>query len=139
MGYSNYNNYNQATPAPKPPVITQENYYDKAGEVIKTLKTDKFGKYALTTSQIRNLLAMVNEIYNDLIAEENVDKERFILKVNKLKTRMTYEIGRKNEIKDFMNKSGLLDMATAEKSKFMLFHNYFEALVAFHKFYGGKD
>ena len=46
--------------------INKENYVDVAEEVILNLKKNN-NKYILTTSQIRNILSMVNEIYNEAI------------------------------------------------------------------------
>lgn len=123
----------------QPPCVTKDNYYDEAKVVINSLVKNNEGKFILTTSQIRNLLSMVNEIYNELISEDVFRQDHFTAKINKLKVRMTYESGRKSEVKDFIDKSGLLTMLKTDNTEFMLFHNYFEALVAFHKFYGGKD
>jgi CRISPR-associated protein Csm2 len=125
--------------------ITKENYYDEAKQVMETLK-DGTGRIALTTSQIRNLFAMASEIYNEIY--DPVIEGKLIEKINKLRTRMTYEMGRNPTTGDFIRKSGLLNFLNRVKSEkeakkaketFVLFHNYFEALVAFHKFYGGKD
>ena len=49
--------------------IEKSNYVDKAEEVIKGLRIkDKNGKLilTLTTSKIRNILAMVSELYNEV-------------------------------------------------------------------------
>ena len=46
--------------------INKENYVDQAEQVIKNLMTDRKGNITLTTSKIRNILAMVSEIYNEV-------------------------------------------------------------------------
>mgnify|MGYP005786621645 FL=1 len=45
-------------------------------------------------------------------------------------------------MKDFVETARILDILKeirGEKENFLLFARYMEALVAFHKFYGGKD
>lgn len=49
--------------------INKENYVDQAEQVIKNLMTDRKGNITLTTSKIRNILAMVSEIYNEVVHE----------------------------------------------------------------------
>ena len=53
--------------------INKENYVDQAEQVIKNLMTDRKGNITLTTSKIRNILAMVSEIYNEVVH----DQEKF--------------------------------------------------------------
>ena len=60
--------------------------------------------------------------------------------------RFVYEVGRDprgyNGVKDFVNKSKIIeciDQIGSDKEKFLLFCKYMEALVAYHKYYGGRD
>jgi len=57
--------------------INHENYVDEAEKVIKSLSTDKKGNLLLTTSKIRNILSMINDIYNDTLhyKEDKIDNE----------------------------------------------------------------
>ena len=55
--------------------INKLNYVDHAEKVIETLARDKKGNIKLTTSKIRNILAMVSEIYNEVVHESG-DKVR---------------------------------------------------------------
>lgn len=128
-------------------VITEGNYVDRAESVILELKNkkDKKGKTVqmVTTSKIRNLLAMTADIYNDVIAQSDeklTDDQKS--RIEYLKIRIIYESGREERVKDLVEESGMRKMIEAigdEKKKFLLFSKYMEALVAFHKFYGGKD
>lgn len=130
--------------------INNLNYLDKAEEVISKLKRNKYGNIELTTSKIRNILAMISEIYNEVIHESG-DKlsQESQERIQYLRLRITYEAGReqvrKNEVgavKDFVEQSELLEMLKRignNKSKFLLFARYFEALVAYHRYQGGKD
>lgn len=123
--------------------INNLNYVDQAEEVISKLAKDKRGNIKLTTSKIRNILAMVSEIYNEVIHEsgEKLSQESQE-RIQYLRLRITYEAGREQDVKDFVKNSGLLLMLKKiknDKSEFLLFCRYIEALVAYHRFQGGKD
>ena len=128
--------------------ISESGYVDEAEKVITKLKgkvNPKTGKEItmVTTSQIRNLLAMSADIYNNVLAckGEKLDdstKER----IEYLRIRFVYESGRYPRVKDFVNEARILDILkeiNGSKANYILFSHYMEALVAFHKYYGGKD
>lgn len=123
--------------------INNLNYVDQAEKVISKLTRDKWGNIKLTTSKIRNILAMVSEIYNEVIHEsgEKLSQESQE-RIQYLRLRITYEAGREKDVEDFVKNSGLLLMLKKirnDKSEFLLFCRYIEALVAYHRFQGGKD
>lgn len=129
--------------------ITKQNYVDVAEEVIKKLrKPDKKEgfKLALTTSKIRNILSMVSELYTDAQhAREKTLSEDMVGRVQYLRMRIAYEAGREgreNAVKEFVNTAELLPRISEignSRQKLLLFCNYMEALVAYHKFYGGRE
>ena len=71
------------------------------------------------------------------------------MEIKFLKVKLAYQIGRAdagrnkpNPVRDFADKSGLIteiDKIGNSLGKYENFARYVEALVAFHKFYGGKD
>ena len=126
--------------------LANETYVDEAEAVIKALK-DHDGKLKLTTSKIRNLLAMSSEILNKVNNElgktgssspvsAEIGKELGYLRV-----RTVYECGREQSVSDFAEVSNLLkylkDVKTLGDAE--LFCHYMEALVAFHRYHGGRD
>jgi CRISPR-associated protein Csm2 len=120
-----------------------QDYTARAESVIKELK-DKERQYRnFTTSKIRNILAMVNEIYNDIQAERDETlSENIQERILHLKVRLVYECGREEIIKKFYEKAGLQKMLSDignSRKKFIAFTRYMEALVAYHLFYGGSD
>lgn len=123
--------------------INKLNYVDHAEKVIETLARDRKGHIKLTTSKIRNILAMVSEIYNEVVHESgNKLSEKSQERIQYLRLRITYEAGREPDVKDFVNNSRLLEELKnigESKSKFLLFCKYIEALVAYHRFSGGRD
>ena len=120
--------------------INKENYVDQAEQVIKNLMTDRKGNITLTTSKIRNILAMVSEIYNEVVHEsgevlssESQERIQYL--------RIVYESGRETSVKDFVQKAKILEelkKVKDSKSQFLLFCRYMEALVAYRKF-SGRD
>ena len=119
--------------------LTSENYVDEAEKVIKTLiEKDRNGRNVirLTTSKIRGILSLVTELYNDIIHESsNKLGEEYVERIQYLRLRIAYEA-------EFVKKSNLLGYVKQikdSKKLFLLFTKYVEALVAYHKYYGGKD
>lgn len=128
------------------PALTGENYADLAEKVIKNLKTDKNDpnktRSMLTTSQIRNLLAMTTDIYNDVqnIQGTKLD-EKIVERINYLRVRFAYEAGRDPKVGEFVKEAHIIRYIKLihDKNAYILFSRYMEALVAYHRYYGGKD
>ena len=130
-------------------LINENNYVDFAEETIKKLTkpVEKNGKLSspkiVSTSKIRNLLAMVSDIYND-VNVLNVDKlpDEIIGQINYMKVRFYYEAGREDSVKKLFETSKvfeIIDEIGNSKKNYILFSKYMEALVAFRKYYGGAD
>ena len=119
---------------------------DKVENTIKELKTKKNqrGKPIglLTVSQIRNLLAMSADIINEVLEypEENLSEE-LLDRVSYLTVRFYYEAGRDEKVKSFIETAKLLPFLKGIKTRkqYIQYYQYMEALVAFHKYHGGKD
>lgn len=132
-------------------LINEENYVEKAEKAIKKLKTeikDKKGRPVnmVTTSQIRNLLSVSADIYNEIMNDsvEKGDKLPAELcgRINYLKVRFIYEAGRDPKVRNFVETSEILkilDSIQGSRKNYLLFSRYMEALVAFHRYYDGKD
>ncbi len=126
--------------------IDKLNYVDKAEQVIKSLqKENRYGEkeLKLTTSKIRNILSMVSEIYNDTVHSKEASLSTDMRsRVQYLKMRVAYEAGRDRDVEEFVKKAQILEIINetgTSKENLILFCNYMEALVAYHKFLGGKD
>lgn len=126
--------------------ITDEDYVDKAEAVIKgMIVKDKYGKiqHPISTSQIRNILAMTSDIYNDVMNEKNEKLSRDICsRIQYLRVQITYAAGRDPKVKNFVDKAEILEnlkSINGSRKNFILFSHYMEALVAFQRYYGGKD
>lgn len=127
-------------------LLNNENFVDLAEKAIKSLDHEKDDRgrpvRVVTTSQIRNLLAMTSDIYNEvmLLRQENLDDE-LKGRISYLRVRCLYEAGRENSVKAFVQNSSLLDILPTinTKSDYVLFNHYMEALIAWHKYCHGKD
>lgn len=136
MSY-NSQQYGRQETAKKIVVLTDQNYVDEADRIMKNLNT------RLTTSKIRSILTMVSDIYNDVrrSRQEKLDSQ-MQSRVQYLRLHIAYEAGRDKDVKTFVSEAGLLEQIKAigdDKTKLIRFCHYMEALVAYHRFYGGKD
>ena len=127
--------------------LNDATYVDQAEKVILDLKnqTDNRGKpvQMVTTSKIRNILSMAADIYDNAMQSNSNELNADVAsRIEYLRVRMIYEAGRERTVKDFVEKSHLLDyckMIGADKKRYIMFYRYLEALIAFHKFNGGKE
>lgn len=129
-------------------ILDEQKYVDKAEAVMKEIAVmkDKKGYLIIkkiTTSKIRNLLAMSADIYNEVVDSDEQLGEDVKARIEYMRVRFIYEAGRNpNDVKVFIDEAQILDAIKeikGSKKRFILFNHYMEALVAFHKFYGGKD
>lgn len=117
-------------------VLNDSNYVDCAEKAINNLKQDKT---VITLNQIRKILSLNSEIYNDVInlKEENERlSEEIVGRINYLKVRILYDCGREKTVKNFEAQTHLIKHIDEvrrknQKKYYLLFSQYLEALVAF--------
>ena len=116
--------------------IDEENYADHADKIMKERETD-FPK--LTTTKLRNIYGQIMNLQARVNCKE--DFEKSTSDIQYLKVKMAYEIGREDSVKRFMEKTDLMEILGQVKSfeHFILYCRYAESLVAYFKYYGGKD
>lgn len=132
--------------------IKENDYVDIAEKVIINLakNKDKYGNTKMvTTSKLRNLLAMSADIYNEVLVSDEKLSEDLISRIDYLRVRFIYEYGRDNkgnsykgDLQKFIDDAKILDILkeiNGSKKNYILFYHYMEALVAFHKYNGGRD
>lgn len=121
----------------------------EAEKAIKKLQyKDRYNKIDVTTSQIRKFLTAVNVVRNkvDLYKAKNKGAEalskELTAEIKFLKVNLLYQAGRTDAVKQFMTVSKLdiiIDGIGDSLARFVKFTKYVEALVAYHKFLGGRD
>lgn len=125
--------------------LTRTSYVDAAENVVKKLKRNDKGQLLLTTSKIRNLLSMISSIYNDVIHMGNEPlNDEIVERIQYLKMRFAYEAGRDKNmpVKDLIKVAEIWDVIDhigRDRERCIIFCRYMEAIVAFHKFNGGRD
>ncbi len=129
-------------------LIDEMNYVDKAEEAIQLLTQMRNSRTnvpikVVTTSKLRNLLAMVSDIYNDVL---NVKEDRLsselVGRINYLRLRFYYEAGRDQAVKNLLEKAKVFEILKSvgsSRKNYILFSRYMEALVAFRKYYVEND
>lgn len=134
-----------------------ENIVDKAELAIKSIRKPNKKNHdklviELKTNQIRKILTAVNILKNKVdiykIANPQAKKldEELQMEIEFLRVNIAYQIGREkgkeNLVREFVEKADLLNMVkdiNGDIKAFEKFCKYVEALVAFHKFYGGQE
>ena len=121
------------------PMEIPKDYIQKAETIMKDISK------CITTSKIRGFLSLVSKVYNvesvrteDTLLPESIDT------IQMMRIRVVYEAGRDSTdgVKRFLEKSNILNYLKSigdSRQKFITFARYMEALVAYHRFYGGKE
>jgi CRISPR-associated protein Csm2 len=148
--YSSHNNYNnrsyQENKSQQPTFDAntewgkvKNDFASYAENVITKLEKDRNGTPKLKTNQIRNILALIS-----VICDKKFEDIQNNLKM--IKVKIAYAIGRDKKdgklgTEDFNNKSHIYEFISLIKSQedFKLYCNYMEALVSYHKYYGGGN
>lgn len=128
-------------------IINEHNYVDEAEKTVLRLSQKKnsrgFTVPMVTTSKLRNLLAMTSDIYNIVLPLQNdILSDEIIGRIEYLRIRFVYEAGREPKVKELVEAAHILDIIkeiNGSRKNYILFNRYMESIVAFRKFYGGKD
>ena len=140
----------KALPQETIPRKVPENYVDEAERIMRALISSGT---TVTTSKNRNLLSLVTDIYNDeSIRTEDKLKPDSVVKLNLMRVRVAYEYGRDNgesvgkdkvyPMREFITQAHLreyLKGISTDRADLIRFAHYMEALVAFHRYLGGKE
>ena len=129
-------------------MIMENDYIKQAQNCMEKLSKDH---KLPTTSQLRRFLTAVNAVSGkiDVHRDKNGGKidalpTELATEVEFLQVKLAYQIGRdtKHVMKPFNDETGLMNRIKKignNAKAFDDFTRYVEALVAFHKFYGGKE
>ncbi|MFS9037550.1 type III-A CRISPR-associated protein Csm2 [Streptococcus timonensis] len=122
--------------------LTDDNYVDKAENVINSLKRirkkNNSDTFFLTTSKIRKLLSLTSTLYDESRVREYDDLKD---KIAYLKVQYIYQAGKEPSVKDLVIKGEIIEALNEIKDRESLqrFCRYMEALVAYFKFYEGEE
>lgn len=116
--------------------------YAKAAELIVS-KAKESGRDSwferLSMSKLRGIYGLITNVYTRVNKPE--DFERNMTDLQYIKVKMAYEAGRERTVKDFLIFTGLMSALDSIKTydQFILYCRYAESLVAYFKFFGGKE
>lgn len=130
--------------------LTDKNYVDLAEKAIKALKKNHKDEYYLTMTNLRNLQALTSSLFDELGYRKYEELQD---KVSYLRVQFVYQAGRievqsseakwKKEypVRDLVDKANILEHLKGIKDGESLarFCRYMEALIAYFKYYGGKE
>ena len=120
--------------------LNSENFARVADGIMLREKdsSNGFFKY-LTTTKLRRIYGLIMNLYAQTNVPEDFAEHRGDLQY--LKVKMAYEAGRERAVKDFLAATNLMAAidSVSDYDKFMLYCRYAESLVAYFKFYGGKE
>lgn len=116
--------------------------------ITSLMEEDRYHQLQLKTSQIRKFLAAVTAVTNKIDVwhmshlDTNVLPEDLAAEVKYLKVKLAYQAGRERSVREFGEKADLtnrINKIGRDLKKYQDFAHFVEALVAYHKFYGGKE
>jgi CRISPR-associated protein Csm2 len=120
--------------------IDKKTYVDLAEKVIAELPRDNrdANKIQLSTNQIRNVLSLINELYDMVRTDtEKVLSGDVQSHIQYVKMKIIYAAGKDNAVKTFLEKSLLISYLNGigdSRNDLILVCHYMEALVAYHRF-----
>lgn len=144
MAYPNYNSqkrpYNggrdDSRPEAKIPDFP-EDYVDFAENLMKAQSGQ------ITTSKLRNLYSLFMDIYNtEILRTGDILLEESVTRLQMARIRIAYESGRDRNTKEFVEAAHLLPWLKAvgtSREQAIRYIRYLEAIVAYHRFWGGRE
>lgn len=129
---------NRAQPAPEiHPMQVPDDYVDEAERVMRGLAR------SITTSKIRNLLSFASEIYNvENLRSDEILLPESVARLMLMRVRVLYEAGRDDSTRGFIERTHLLEYIKGigdRRENLIRFARYMEALVAYHRYFGGRE
>ena len=118
------------------PESIPDNYVDLADERMREYVR------LVSTSKIRNLYSLVMDIYNQEVRRMEDDLlPESAAKLSHLRVRVAYEAGRDSKVGSFVEEAHLLPYIKGVKNRLDLIRlaQYMEALVAYHRYHGGRE
>lgn len=134
-GFSQSQPHREASEAAVP---FPEDYVDFAENLMRTNSRN------ITTSKLRNILSQLMDVYNTEIlrTDEHITQES-VVKLQMARIRIAYEYGRGERwTKEFITATNLLPWIKEigdSREKVLHYIHYLEALVAYHRFFGGRE
>lgn len=123
--------------------VIRDDYVKQAEQVIGGLPRNRNGDYELTTTQLRVLLSLTAQLFDEAQqATDPVLSGELLDKVRYLRVRFVYQAGREKSVRSFVQQAKLLEALEGigdSRAKLLVFCRYMEALVAYKKYLDPKE
>lgn len=119
-------------------VIQSLVYKDRRGYDRLDLKTNQIRKFLAAVTSVTNQI----EVWHMQHVDTDVLPDELAAQVKYLKVKLAYQAGREKSVKQFAEKARLserIDAIGCDRRKYQEFAHFVEALVAYHRFYGGQE
>ncbi len=119
-----------------------QDYVSQAEQVIRGLSKNRQGAYELTTTQLRSLLSLTAQLFDEAEQSGPTLSKPLQDKVQYLRVRFVYQAGREPAVREFVGSADLLPTLAKigdSRERLLEFCRYMEALVAYKKFLDPKD
>ena len=142
MAYPNNKNYggrswDQKPRTQQPAKDFPADYVDEAEKIMQ----ENYRK--ITTSKLRNLLSLLMDVSNiETLRTEDTISEESAVKLQMARIRMAYECGRDRNVKEFVETAHMMPWLKdigQSREKAIRYVHYLEAIVAYHRFFGGRE
>ena len=121
--------------------ISGENYAQVAELIVRTAKAKGHDSWfeRLSMSKLRGIYGLITNVYTRVNKPDDLEGNMGDLQY--IKVKMAYEAGRETTVKEFLKSTALMNALDNVKTydQFILYCRYAESLVAYFKFYGGKE
>ena len=120
-------------------VMLSSDNYAVIAEQIMSLESRERSFQHLSVSKLRRIYSLIMNLYTRINVPEDFEIHKKDLQY--LKVKMAYEAGRERAVRYFLEKTQLMKAidAVSTYEQFMLYCRYAESLVAYFKFFGGKE
>lgn len=133
------------TPKPIEAEPIPDDYVKQAKTVMEVLrKPNPTRKWSpVTTTKIRNLFSLVVDVCSEEERRsESTLQDESIARLKRMYVRAVYEFGRDDATREFIEQAKLLEYLEwigDDRKRLIRFTRYMEALIAFHRYFGGKE
>jgi CRISPR-associated protein Csm2 len=120
-------------------ILDSNNYADIANVYMNNYFKTTNDNDLVTTTKLRKIYAQITNVYTRVTTPEQFEAAKGDIQY--LKVKMAYEAGRESKVKTFLEKSRLFEILNSVTTfdKFQLYCRYAESVVAYFKYYGGRD
>lgn len=120
-----------------------DDYVEQAETVMKELCKPSPDRKPVTTTKVRNLFSLVVDVCSEEERRsESMLRNESVARLKRMYVRAVYEFGRDDATKEFIKEAKLLEhlkWIENDRERLIRFTRYMEALIAFHRYFGGKE